>query len=190
MMLRFFWFECGGFVRNRYYECFLRHIIRASPAKGRSKECIIIAKRITRMQVTQSHKVISGEKMLMSVELKGCAKKPRKGPFWIGLKAQPVLILRILGQMLKGNWGQDFTSVFCIFFVNFIGEGLSTKYCGVLIIFHEVMKLQTFELDATNVMPANLHNLSPVFCEYLKLLWRKILIQRIMMFLIISNEVT
>ena len=173
MMLKLFWFECGGFVRNTYYECFLRHIIRASPAKGRSKECIIIAKKITRMQVTQSHKVISGEKMLMSVELKGCAKKPQKGLFWIGLKAQPVLILWILGRMLKGNWGQDFTSVFCIFFVNFIEEELSTKYCGVLIIFHEVMKLQTFELDTTGVMPANLHNLSPVFLRIFKTFMKK-----------------
>ena len=173
MMLKLFWFECGGFVRNTYYECFLRHIIRASPAKGRSKECIIIAKKITRIQATQSHKVISGEKMLMSVELKGCAKKPQKGPFWIGLKAHPVLILRILGRMLKGNWGQDFTSVFCIFFVNFIEKELSTKYCGVLIIFHEVMKLQTFELDATDVMPANLHNLSPVFLRIFKTFMKK-----------------
>ena len=37
---------------------------------------------------------------------------------------------------------------------------LCTKFCGVLIVFHEVMELQSFESGVSDVMPANVQGIS------------------------------
>ena len=44
-------------------------------------------------------------------------------------------------------------------FVIFMGKEPSTKFCGVLIIFGEAIKLKTFELDATDAIPTNARNI-------------------------------
>ena len=36
------------------------------------------------------------------------------------------------------------------------------KFCGALIIFHEVMKLQSFKFGVSEVIPAIVHNISPL----------------------------
>ena len=36
------------------------------------------------------------------------------------------------------------------------------KVCGVLVRFHEIMKLQSFEFSVIDVMPTNLENISPL----------------------------
>ena len=48
-------------------------------------------------------------------------------------------------------------------FVKFIEKEPSTKFCVVLISFKEVMKLQSFEFDASDVIPANALNILPTF---------------------------
>ena len=39
----------------------------------------------------------------------------------------------------------------------------STKFCGVLISLHEVMKLQNFEFDVSDAIPADVLDISPFF---------------------------
>ena len=46
------------------------------------------------------------------------------------------------------------------FFVHFIKREPCTNFCGVLISFHEFMKLQSFEFGVTDVIPANVQNIS------------------------------
>ena len=46
-------------------------------------------------------------------------------------------------------------------FVIFMGKEPSTKFCGVLIIFGEAIKLKTFELDAVDAIPTNARNILP-----------------------------
>ena len=37
-----------------------------------------------------------------------------------------------------------------------------TKFCGVLIRFHKVVKLQSFEFSVSDVIPENVQNISPL----------------------------
>ena len=37
-----------------------------------------------------------------------------------------------------------------------------TKFCGVLIRFHEVVKLQSFEFSVSDVIPENVQHISPL----------------------------
>ena len=37
-----------------------------------------------------------------------------------------------------------------------------TKFCGNLISFHEVIRLQSFEFDVSDITPANLQNILPL----------------------------
>ena len=46
-------------------------------------------------------------------------------------------------------------------FVNFMEKESCTKFCGVLAGFHEVIKLQSFEFSVSDVIPANVQNISP-----------------------------
>ena len=50
-----------------------------------------------------------------------------------------------------------------------------TKFCGVLISSHEVMKLQSFEFGASDVITVNLQNISALvfFAPVVKILWKK-----------------
>ena len=41
-----------------------------------------------------------------------------------------------------------------------------TKFCGILISSHKVMKLQSFESGVSDVTPANVQNISGVLCIY------------------------
>ena len=56
-------------------------------------------------------------------------------------------------------------------FNDFMVKEPCTKFCRVLIISHEVMKLQSFESGVSDVTPANLQNISALvffahFCEF------------------------
>ena len=51
-------------------------------------------------------------------------------------------------------------------FVIFMGKEPSTKFCGVLIIFGEAIKLKTFELDAIDAIPTNARNILPFLCIF------------------------
>ena len=48
-------------------------------------------------------------------------------------------------------------------------EKTCTKCCGVLISFHEVMKLQSLEFGLSDVIPANIQNISSlVFFSFME----------------------
>ena len=49
---------------------------------------------------------------------------------------------------LYRNWGHNFTPFFLHIFVKFMEKG-SSKSSGILIIFYEVMKLQSFECEVS-----------------------------------------
>ena len=57
---------------------------------------------------------------------------------------------------------------------------LSVKFYGGLVICHEVMKLQSFEFDLSDVI---------LFCIFSLDLWGKNLVQSFMVFFIIFHEV-
>ena len=61
--------------------------------------------------------------------------------------------------LIKGchTGGQNFTHVFMPYFVTFTEKEPCTKFCGVLISFHEVMKLLSFKFEASDVKTANGH---------------------------------
>ena len=66
------------------------------------------------------------------------------------------------------------------------------KFCRVLIISHEVMKLQSFESGVSDVTPANLQNISALvffahFCEFHE---KKIFLHSFVVVLTISCELT
>ena len=50
-----------------------------------------------------------------------------------------------------------------------------TKFCGVVVKFHEVIKLQGFKLSESDVISANVQNISPLvfFAVFLLVLCRK-----------------
>ena len=43
-------------------------------------------------------------------------------------------------------------------------ENEAKDFTSFFIIFREVMNLQSFQFDVSNVIPANIHNSSPFFC--------------------------
>ena len=49
------------------------------------------------------------------------------------------------------------------------------KFCGVLLSFREVIKLQSFESGESDVIPACIQNISFLFffCIFLLMLWKK-----------------
>ena len=59
--------------------------------------------------------------------------------------------------ILKKTWGKNFILVFSI--VDFIEKEPSTKFCDVNIIFHEVVKLQSFSFILSDVISALAHNI-------------------------------
>ena len=65
---------------------------------------------------------------------------------------------------------------FCnIFFFNFKEKKPCTKSCGILVSFYEVVKLQSFEFDVSDVILANAQNILPGFlCIFFIASWRKI----------------
>ena len=58
---------------------------------------------------------------------------------------------------------------------NFMEEEPCTKFCGVVVKFHEVIKLQGFKLGESDVISANVQNISPLvfFAIFLLVLCRK-----------------
>ena len=63
-------------------------------------------------------------------------------------------------QNLYRTWGQHFAPAFLYIFVKFTEKETSTKFCGVLIMFQEVMKLRSWiELDVSDGIPTNVHNM-------------------------------
>ena len=63
-------------------------------------------------------------------------------------------------QNLYRTWGQHFAPAFLHIFVEFMEKQPSTKFYGVLIIFQEVMKFQSWvELEVNDVIPTNVHNI-------------------------------
>ena len=59
-------------------------------------------------------------------------------------------------------------------FVNFMEKDPCTKFCGVLIRFHEVIKLQSFEFSVSDVYPWMYKIFHLWFClHFLSVLWRK-----------------
>ena len=84
---------------------------------------------------------------------------------------RPYFVSELL-LILKGTWGQNVTPVFmALFFFNLMEEEFCTKFYGVLISFHEVIKLHSFEFGVTDVIRANVKNMfTPGFlCIFLLL---------------------
>ena len=85
---------------------------------------------------------------------------------------RPYFVFELL-LLLRGKWGQNVTPVFMafLFFFNLMEEEFCTKFYGVLISFHEVIKLQSFEFGVTDVIPANVKKMfTPGFlCIFLLL---------------------
>ena len=85
---------------------------------------------------------------------------------------RPYFVFELL-LLLKGKWGQNVTPVFMalLFFFNLMEEEFCTKFYGVLISFHEVIKLQSFEFGVTDAIPANVKKMfTPGFlCIFLLL---------------------
>ena len=50
-------------------------------------------------------------------------------------------------------------------FVISMGKEPFTKFCGIVISFHEVIKIQKFEFNGMDVIPVNVRNISPIFME-------------------------
>ena len=48
------------------------------------------------------------------------------------------------------------------YFVDFMDKGPCTKFCVILIRFHEVIKLQSFEFSVSDVVSAIVQNISPL----------------------------
>ena len=65
-------------------------------------------------------------------------------------------------SFLKGTWGQNFNLGFMAYFVDFMDKGPCTKFCVILIRFHEVIKLQSFEFSVSDVVSAIVQNISPL----------------------------
>ena len=63
----------------------------------------------------------------------------------------------------KWNVRPKFEPCFSIFLIDFIEKELSKTFCGVLIIFHELMMLQGFEFDVSDLIPVNVQNISDLF---------------------------
>ena len=71
-------------------------------------------------------------------------------------------------------------------------EKTCAKFGGVLITFHEVVKLQGFEFGVSDVILANVQNISPLvvfLCVFLLVLWRKNIVQSFMVLLILLREI-
>ena len=45
-------------------------------------------------------------------------------------------------------------------FVNFMEKKSCTKFCGVLVRFHEIIELQSFEFSVSDVISTNVQNIS------------------------------
>ena len=61
-------------------------------------------------------------------------------------------------------------SVF-VYFCHFIEKKNSAKFCSVVIIYHGVMKLHSFELDLSDIITTDVYNISPLFfCIFLLVL--------------------
>ena len=74
-------------------------------------------------------------------------------------------------------------------FVSFMEKESYTKFCNVLVRFNKVIKLQSFEFSVSDVIPANLRNISPLFSLYFVfVLWRKSILVSFMVFLTILHE--
>lgn len=70
--------------------------------------------------------------------------------------------------MLKGTQNQNFSLIFMAYICYLIEKEYCTKFCGVLIGFHEVIKLESFEFGVSVAIPANVQNISAlIFFAYL-----------------------
>ena len=58
-----------------------------------------------------------------------------------------------------GTWAQTSTSAFMPFFVNFMEKEPGIKFCGVLIRFPGVIKLQSLGFSVRDVIPADVQNI-------------------------------
>ena len=58
---------------------------------------------------------------------------------------------------------KSFTPAFLDMFVEFLEKESSTRHCEILVIFYEVMKLASFEFEVGDFVPANVHNILPLF---------------------------
>ena len=80
--------------------------------------------------------------------------------------------------------------LFFVYFCQFYGKRTSTKFSRVLIFFGEGMELQSFQLSASDVIPAAVLNILPLlFCIFLSMLWKENFLEILMAFLIICREV-
>lgn len=68
---------------------------------------------------------------------------------------------------LKGTQNQNFSLIFISYICYLIEKESCTKFGGVLIGFHEIMKLDSFEFGVSVVIPANVQNISAlIFFAY------------------------
>ena len=72
--------------------------------------------------------------------------------------------LCLIGKIMKRNLKGDLSpkrhpGFYGTFFFNVMKENLCTKFCGILISFHEVIKLPSFEFGVNDVIPANVQNI-------------------------------
>ena len=70
--------------------------------------------------------------------------------------------MRNFDYSLTRTCGKNFTPVSMAYFCQFYGERALHKVCSVLVRFNEVIKLQSFEFSVSDVIPANVQNISPL----------------------------
>ena len=63
--------------------------------------------------------------------------------------------------MFKGELMPNSTPIVRIS-INFVEKRPSKNFCGIFIIFHNVMKWQIFQFEVSDAIPANIHNISPL----------------------------
>ena len=73
----------------------------------------------------------------------------------------------LTSTILKGILGQNFIPVFMTYVCYLYGEIVQncTKFCGILIYFHEDIKLKKKWINVMDVIPVNVRNILPIFME-------------------------
>ena len=77
----------------------------------------------------------------------------------------------------EGLMPETLSLSFFVYFCHFIEKKNSAKFCSIVIIYHGVMKLNSFELDLSDINTTDVYKVSPLlFCIFLLVLdkpWRR-----------------
>ena len=81
--------------------------------------------------------------------------------FWYALFTLFIVSHYVVFCYIKENLRPKLSPVFLAYaFVNFMEKESCTKFCGVFVRFHEIIKLQSFEFSVSDAIPANVQNIS------------------------------